>query len=215
VGGGDPGKGVDGEGEVTAVTVGGGGLGGLSLGEGEAGAGEAGGDVGEEVGGVRGASGGGVGGEGGWGGGLVAVGEEEGRGVGGGVGGVVVGELDGGEVEVPVVLEGVAVVAKAGEDGLVGVLRLAVGLGVVSGGHVELGAGEGGELLPDVRGEARVAVGHNLLWPAVEAIDVVEEEAGGGGGGDGFGAGGDVEELGEAADEDPEGVVAARGGGEA
>lgn len=73
--------------------------------------------------------------------------------------GVIVGELNSGEVEVPVVLEGVDIVAETSKDDFVGVLGLAIGLRVVGGGHVELGVGEGGEGGPKVGREAGVPVG--------------------------------------------------------
>ena len=104
-----------------------------------------GGKVANEVGGVGRAEVGGVSGEGGGGAGMMAIANEEGGFAGGGVGGVVVGENDGGELQIPVILEEVDLGPEAGDDGFVSILGLAVGLGVVGGGHVELGTGDGGE----------------------------------------------------------------------
>ena len=72
------------------------------------------------------------------------------------------GKFNCSEMEVPIVLEGGGIVAQGCGDDFVGVLCLAVGLGVVGGGHVELGAGEQGEGLPEVGGEAGVSVGDEL-----------------------------------------------------
>ena len=167
----------------------------------------------EELGGGGGAEGWGVGGEGGWGAWVVTVVQVKGGEASGGVDSVVVSELDGGEVGPPVVLEGVDVVSKAGENDLVRVLGLAVGLGMVGGGHVERGVGEGGEGGPEGGGEARVAVRDQVGWPTMEAEYVVEVEFGHTLAGDGLSGGDDVDELGEPVGEGDEGVEAAGGEG--
>ena len=146
---------------------------------------------------------------------MVAIVEVEGGEPGGGMDSVIVSELNGGEVGIPVVLEGVDVVAETGEDDLVGVLRLAVGLGVVGSGHVEGGVGEGGEGGPEGGGEAWVPIRDKVGWPTMETEDVVEEYLGDPFTGDGLGGGNDVDELGEAISEGDEGVMAAGGEGEA
>ena len=157
-GGFDPDEVPGGEGDVVAVAVGGEGLCGLSFFELLADTAVDGGHVLDEGVGVNGAEVGGVGGEGGRGAGVVAIADEEGGLAGGGMDGVVVGEGDGGELEVPVVLEEVDVGSEGSNDGFVGVLSLSVGLRVVGGGHVELGAGEIVEGLPHLGSEPRVAV---------------------------------------------------------
>ena len=111
-------------------------------------------------------------------------------------------------------MEGVTVVAEAGDDGFVAVFGLAVGLRVVGGGHVALGAGGRDDGFPEVGGETGVSVGDEGFWPTVEAVDVVVEELGEAEGVDGGGARGDVKEFGETADKEGEGVVAAGGEGE-
>ncbi len=68
---------------------------------------------------------------------MLAGGEEEGRVAGGLLGGIVVGELSGVQELVPIVL---AVVDEAAQHLLgsaVGALGLALGLGVVGGGHFQ------------------------------------------------------------------------------
>ena len=105
--------------------------------------------------------------------------------------------------------------AETGEDDLVGVLRLTVRLGMVGGGHVERGVGEGGEGGPEGGGKAGVAVRDQVGGPTMEAEDVVEVELGDTLTGDGLGGGDDVDELGETVGEGDEGVEAARGEGEA
>jgi hypothetical protein len=144
----------------------------------------------------------------------VAVGEEEGGKAGGGVDGVVVGELGCGEVQVPVVLEGGGEVADGGGDDFVGVLGLAVGLGVVGGGHVEFGAGLGGERGPYVRGKTGVPVRDHLRGPTVVAVNGLVEEGCDARGVDGLGGGFDDDALGEAIGKAHEGIVAAGGEGE-
>ncbi len=73
--------------------------------------------------------------------GVLAVGEEKGRVAGGLLGGIVVGELGGVQELVPIVLAVVDEAAQHLLGGVVGALGLAVGLGVVGGGHFQLGAG--------------------------------------------------------------------------
>lgn len=56
---------------------------------------------------------------------------------------------------------------------------LAVGLGMVGGGHGKLGAGEGEEGLPETTRELGVPVRDDGGGEAVVTVDVVEEELGG------------------------------------
>ena len=112
----------------------------------------------QKIRGVGRAEGGSVNGEGGWGAWVVPVVEVKGRTTGGGVDGVVMCELNGGEMQVPIVLEGVDIMAETGEHNLVGILRLPISLGVVGRGHVKSGMGQGGESGPEGRGEAWVTI---------------------------------------------------------
>jgi len=65
--------------------------------------------------------------------------------------------------------------AQVHDDDAVGGLRLAVGLKVECRRHVKLGAHQPHELVPERRGEDRVAVGHHGLGHAVETYNVGEE----------------------------------------
>ena len=120
--GGDPSVGVDGERKVGAGAVGSDALCLLCLEEGRTGTGEGGLDVNEEVRGGGGTEGGGIGRDGSGGARMVAVVEIKWGEASGSVNGVVVSKFNGGEMGIPIVLEGVDVVTKASEHDLVGVL---------------------------------------------------------------------------------------------
>ena len=108
-------------------------------------------------------------------------------------------------------MEGGDIGTKKGDDSFVGIFSLAVGLRVVSSRHVEGGTGEGGEGFPEVGSESGVTVRDDGRGPPVEAIDMIVEDTSNTGGGDGFGGGYDMDELGEAANEDDKGVVSTGG----
>lgn len=128
--------------------------------------------------------------------------------------GVVVGELGGSEVEVPIVLERRDVVADGSGDNLVGVFCLAVGLWVVGGGHVELGARGEGEGLPEVGGETGVTVGDELCGPAKMPVDDIIIDLGHSLSIDGGGGGGHEDTFSEAASKADESIMASWGDGE-
>jgi hypothetical protein len=62
-------------------------------------------------------------------------------------------------------------------DGFVGIFGLAIGLGVVSGGHVEGGAGEFGEGSPKIGSEPGIAIRDDGGRPTMESVDMVVENA--------------------------------------
>jgi hypothetical protein len=109
---------------------------------------------------------------------MVAVVGEERSLAGRGVDGVVVSELGAGQELLPIVL---LVVAKGAEillKDLVDTLGLTVGLRMERGRQVGLDVEEGQEATPEAGCEHFVSVGHDVCGEAVNAVDVLEEEAG-------------------------------------
>ena len=111
------------------------------------------------------------------------------------------------KVLIPILLIGVDVVAEVGADVAVCVFRLSVGLRVIGCTEVEMCTEGFEENGPEVRCETRVTIRDERQRHAVEAKDVVPEDGGELNRGDGHLCWDDVDVLGQAVNEDSDGVV--------
>ena len=102
--------------------------------------------------------------------------QEEGGETGGCVDGVVVRELGGHEVLIPVVVVGADVSAKHLNHGAVGSLGLAIRLGVTSRGHVEVSLEGALQLDPELARELGITVGDEACWESMMPEDGFEVE---------------------------------------
>ena len=61
-------------------------------------------------------------------------------------------------------------------EALVHPLRLAIGLRVVGRAHAELSTCQAKQLLPEMAGEDAIAVGDDVGWHAMQAVNMVKED---------------------------------------
>jgi hypothetical protein len=138
---------------------------------------------------------------------VAAVCKERGL-VGRGVNSVVIGELGERKEFLPVVLLVAAEHAQILLEDLVYALCLAISLRMEGRGHVGRDVEEREEVSPEFGVEQPVAIGHNVGWQTVQAVHIPEKQASDVGSVSGGLGRGEVCHLGEAIDDDEDGVVA-------
>ncbi|KAG6874105.1 hypothetical protein C0993_000827, partial [Termitomyces sp. T159_Od127] len=130
----------------------------------------------------------------------------KGRHSSGGMGGVVLGELCQGQFHAPVVLQVVNIEAEVLLQGLVHLFSLAINFQVVDNGEVSLYLEGLTQRLPEPGHEKKAVIKYNVIWKSMLGEDMFKEEFG-----KLWGVVGGVAEdedglLGEAADDDKDGI---------